>query len=184
MPKDHAIDATTKSQGAVGKARFQSEQSSGSEALSIFIAAPMSGFDNDADFQAAKSDIALLSNTLRGMRKVEHVYFAGENIASTDNFSPNNNALISDITMLAKSDHFIFIYPKKVLTSALVEVGYALGRGIRSHFFVKDRSDLPYLLKDCHEVCKTFDQIPEISVSSYSNGEDLARKARDRLYNL
>ena len=170
MPKDQGFDAASRSLGAR------------EDDLNIFIAAPMSGFDNDADFQAAKADIAQLSETLRSMRKVGQVYFAGENVQSTAHFTPNNNALISDISMLARCQRFFFIYPKKVLTSALVEVGFALGRGIRSHFFVKDREDLPYLLRDCHEVCKSFDEIPEIAVSVYADGEELSRKARERLY--
>lgn len=150
-------------------------------ALKIFVAAPMSGFGNDAEFQQAKADIHQLSDNLLATPHVDSVYFAGSGIDSVQNFSPSNNALISDITAIVNADRFIFVYPREVLTSALVEVGYALGRNIRSHFFVKNLDHLPYLLKDCHKVSSTFEHIPRISISTYTDGAELARKAKDRL---
>ncbi len=43
---------------------------------------------------------------------------------------------------------FALVYPEPIVTSALFEAGYALALKLPSRYFVRDRDDLPYLMKE------------------------------------
>ena len=68
--------------------------------------------------------------------------------------SPDPEAIAAekDFSALKSSRHFVMIYPHRVLSSCIVEAGYALGAGIPSTYFVRSDEDLPYALRGAVEV--------------------------------
>ena len=60
-------------------------------------------------------------------------------------------ALKIDIDALMDSKKFILIYPKKITSSVIFEAGVAYAQNKESLYFVKDKNDLPYVMKkaDC-----------------------------------
>lgn len=51
------------------------------------------------------------------------------------------------MTLLFKSKHFVLIYPTKVVSSALIQAGMAIGRKKPTVIFYKEISDLPQILQ-------------------------------------
>ena len=59
-----------------------------------------------------------------------------------------NQARADDLVALKQSHRFVLLYPQKLPTSALFEAGYALALDCDSHYFVRDRDDLPFLMRE------------------------------------
>ena len=154
------------------------------ESYRIFLAAPMSA-SSKQEYEQNFHDISYLQKELRDMRRVEDVYFAGEEKPSKTDFTPSpSEAFRDDVMTLAEANIFVFIYPQKVLTSALIELGMALGMKKRTFIFVRNPEDLPYLLIGARDGARSVDFMPTISISTYKDAQELARKCKDRLYDL
>ena len=150
----------------------------------IFLAAPMSA-SSKKEYEQNFQDISYLQQELRDMRRVESVYFAGEEKPHKSDFTPSpSDAFRDDVMTLADANIFVFIYPQKVLTSALIELGMALGMKKRTFIFVRNPEDLPYLLIGARDGSRNVDFMPTISISTYKNAAELTRKCKDRLYDL
>jgi hypothetical protein len=64
---------------------------------------------------------------------------------------PEAIAAETDLAALIASRNFLMIYPSRLLSSCLLEAGYALVAGTPSVYFVRTDDDLPYLLRGAVE---------------------------------
>lgn len=93
--------------------------------------------------------------------------------ASQDDELEGNEKLIhltDDFEALKKSKEYILIYPEKLASSVLLELGCALCMEKMVTIFVKSREDLPYLVKKRLE-----EQDQSIKVEYFSSEEELKR---------
>jgi hypothetical protein len=134
----------------------------------VFIATPMSAFDSDEDYKNHRELIMYILKILR--KDGLSVYFAGEGIASFGAFS-GENAFALDIQALENSANFYLIMPCKVYSSVLVELGYALGLRKPCTIFVRDKEDLPYVMRDPD--FSTLRNFPPTRVFTYNDDRDL-----------
>jgi len=106
-----------------------------------FIATPMSAF--------SKEEYAELSKTIKEIQlESDYEIFAEITTVTLDTFLPPSEALDNDLAAIRQSDVFIAIYPKQVLTSLFLELGYAMANKKEIFIFVKDKKALPFLLLD------------------------------------
>lgn len=117
----------------------------------LFVAAPMSGFDTVEAYQAHRDETLELVEHLENLPETASVYYAGRDIPSSGEFSGPNKALMLDLGGLIDSDAMIMLYPTKVVSGALIEVGIAIGKKIPVLIVVKDRADLPYMFREVDE---------------------------------
>jgi hypothetical protein len=68
---------------------------------------------------------------------------------------PEHIAAKTDLEALTKSRRFVMIYPKEVVSSCLLEAGYALIKGIPFTYIVRSDDDLPYMLRGAVEAYGT-----------------------------
>lgn len=144
----------------------------------VFIAAPMSGAADESAYREIRDAAMRIVHRLRGGEPPCEVYFAGAGIATKAEFTPHGSALEQDMGFLRGADAFILIYPEKVLSSVLIEAGYAMALGIPMLLFVRRRADLPYLLQEAES---TMDRrlVPPITIREYRDQDDLAGQAFD-----
>jgi hypothetical protein len=116
----------------------------------LFIAAPMSALQPN-EYAGGRDDVLAVIDALAHEHGVSRVYFAGAAIHQVGEFTAEDEALRRDIAALRHSRLFVLLYPQKLVTSALVEVGFALGLGLPCLLLVNDRDDLPYLLHQAEE---------------------------------
>lgn len=91
--------------------------------------------------------------------------------ASQDDELKGNEKLIhltDDFEALKKSKEYILIYPKKLASSVLLELGCALCMGKMVTIFVKSKDDLPYLVKKRLE-----EQNQSIKIEVFSSESEL-----------
>ena len=66
------------------------------------------------------------------------------------------------------SANFVMILPEKMVTSCLVEVGYAIALDIPCLVFVRDRGHLPYVLQEIGQ------QRNNVKIYRYNNHTNIA----------
>lgn len=116
----------------------------------LFIAAPMSALQ-PTDYVGGREGVLAVIDELTRVHGFAGVYFAGAAISQATEFTAEDEALRRDITALRHSRLFVLLYPRKLVTSALVEVGFALALGLPCLLLVNDKADLPYLLNQAEE---------------------------------
>ncbi len=76
------------------------------------------------------------------------VYYPGEGLDEKTQFNIPSVYWSENVRNIRKSKGFILIYPEKVATSALIELGFAIALEKTIHIFVPQKNILPYLLRD------------------------------------
>jgi TIR domain len=139
----------------------------------VFISCPMTSLPDDG-YTKMRNTIEALTDAMNA--KGFTAYSAVRRILTRDTVDPETIAAEQDLPALTTSRNFLMIYPGKILSSCLLEAGYALVAGIPSLYFVKSDDDLPYLLRgavesfrntrrvkfrDESEIVKFFERYPE-----------------------
>ena len=117
----------------------------------IFIAAPLTSF-NACDFFLNNKRICDLIKWIRENSLHKNIFYAGENKYKKNNFDNPKIAIQIDLETIHNSKYILFIYPSKVITSAFVEIGYAIALKKKVFILVKRREDLPFILQESDKV--------------------------------
>lgn len=134
----------------------------------LFISAPMTSI-TPSEYESTREDILTINKHFRDNCNMKNIHYVGERVVSPSVADPPAISIEDDLDHLAKSKNYILFYPKPLLTSCIVEAGYALGLGIPSIYFVKNKADLPYMLREAAESNKS------VAVYVYKDTKDLTR---------
>ncbi len=122
----------------------------------VFISAPMS-FDTDEEYQTFRKLCLEVKESLESCG-FNHVYYAGEHYESMQDFDFNQQAAIDDLKALKLSKKLLFIYPQKMVSSSIFEVGYAYRKKLPSVYFYQNTADLPFLMQHLDGTSKSVSQ--------------------------
>lgn len=125
------------------------------ETNSIFISTPMSAFNDELELEDNSTLIQKLYNTLEEMG-YNNIKCPALNINNSKKFNDRESAIVDDLRNLQKAEYFLCIYPIKLASSVLVEIGYALSKSKKCIIIVKDRKDLPFLLQEADKRVTNF----------------------------
>jgi hypothetical protein len=140
----------------------------------VFIAAPMSALD-PSEYAGKRAEVLSVIDRLTNEHGFGNVYFAGAAISRPEAFTGEAESLRRDVTALRGARLFVLLYPRKMVTSALVEVGYALALHLPCLLLVRDKSDLPYLL-DQAEQFGAGDLLPPLRIAALKDPAQTARQ--------
>lgn len=110
----------------------------------IFIAAPISGYNNKSEYKLFRQFILHLIEALRLVGFV--VCSEVEQISKAGNYDSPTKSVNDDFFNIHSSDIFLMLHPKKMQTSTLIELGYACADH-KSIVLVGKADDFPYLAK-------------------------------------
>lgn len=131
----------------------------------VFISYPMKAINDKETRRKLGEIIGGVNNCLRNHFPHYTIF------ASQDDELEGNESLIhltDDFEVLKKSKEYILIYPEKLASSVLLELGCALCMKKMVTIFVKKEEDLPYLVK------KRLDELDtSIKVEVYPSDKDL-----------
>lgn len=142
-----AFDAAwPKLERALAKAKAKAVPAAQTYTYDVFLSTPMASFQTDDDFKLARKEMAKIFEALKacGLR----VFWATEKIESMADFDTFDVSAMDDLKALDESRIFVLLLPQKMVTSALFEAGYALCKKLLCHYFVRDREDLPFLMRE------------------------------------
>lgn len=176
---DRAFDAfwpeiAPRLQAALEKAKVPK----GSFEHDVFLSAPMAAYADDAQFQAGRAGFKKVYDALTqdcGLR----VYWAAANITTMKDYQTIDVSVQEDLAALNASRYFVLLYPQSLVTSALFEAGYALALKLPSRYFVRERSDLPFLMRELAGA------VPDIHIhtrSEWLDYETLAARIKKQKY--
>jgi len=136
----------------------------------LFVSTPMAAFGTSGEYEKFRE--ATL-DTIRGIKRscaFSDVFFAGQEISSFKEFESEDLSVVQDYAALKNSTNFILIYPQKLATSALIELGWAMVMKKPIIIFAKNKDDLPFLMKNADAVYKN------IAIYEYKTSSDIQTK--------
>lgn len=125
----------------------------------IFLAYPMSSIKNFTDLNVT---IDKIYEDLQKIFDVE-VFYAGKGMMTASDFDPASIATDDNFEILKHSDRFLMIYPEKVASSCLIELGYAIAEKKPCTIFYKKIEDLPYMVQEAN-MLKRFQYTDEVDL--------------------
>ena len=117
------------------------------QSYDVFLAVPMAAYENEAEYQAARSEVLKVVEAFRVDCKFK-VYCAIEQCPTMKSFQTTDVSAKLDLKAIKNSRNFVMIYPRKISSSILVEAGFALALRKYSIYFAANRKELPYMLQD------------------------------------
>lgn len=88
--------------------------------LKIFIATPISGFQNDDQYILYRKNVLQLINLLSNNYEV---YCELQKILDVVSYDTPQDSLKMDFKAIEESDIFILLHPMRIQTSSLIELG-------------------------------------------------------------
>lgn len=135
----------------------------------VFLSAPMAAFEDEEEYRRSREDVIRIIDVLRQKCKFSSVIFAGRDIESMSDFDAGDISIQEDYEALSECEHFVMLYPRKIASSVLVEAGWALALGKISIYFVRDRDDLPFLLRQAESV------FPAVKIYEDADADEIIR---------
>lgn len=127
----------------------------------IFLAAPISAFPNECDYQSYRTIILNLIKVLEQDYIVESELTKIADVSAYDN--PATSAE-KDFKSIDFCDFFLLHHPQKMQTSALIELGYALAKE-KKVIIISDKKILPYLTLGLPEISKIVKIIDSVALN-------------------
>lgn len=115
----------------------------------IFVAAPISGFPDPKEYSEYRDSVLRFIQRLRKCSC--NVYSEVERVTGGDDYDSPGSSVENDFDRIDNSGIFVLLHPKRVQTSALIELGYAFAKKKRI-IIIGSRRDLPYMALGLPEV--------------------------------
>jgi hypothetical protein len=135
---------------------------------SVFVGAPMASIGNDIDYAVHRDGMINIIDAIEICCDRVECYWAGKNIAREKDFHGEQTALSIDLSELKSSSACVFVYMEKIVSSVIVEIGYAIALNKKIIIFCRNKDDLPYLLRYSNA------QISNLSIFECKNYKDIA----------
>jgi len=132
----------------------------------VFVGVPMASA-NDQEYAHYKECALAVKRALLIHTDAREVYCPCEEITNRGQFEGYKSAIIKDFKILKESEHYIFIYPRAINSSILVEMGYAIALCKKTTIFARDVDDLPFMLKRANIA------IPNLEIHTYQSASDI-----------
>jgi len=118
----------------------------------VFLSSPISSHQSVRKYQTHREKILAVVETLKESCGVDNIFYYGAQFTTYKGFTLPSENLKEVYGILRNCQNYVLIYPERILSSCLIEAGYALGQGITSVYFVRDKKDLPYHLQVAPQV--------------------------------
>ncbi len=124
-----------------------------------FLSAPMSSL-SDGAFEGAMNEVCGIWDACT--TRLGRTFFAGLDKRSKHDFDDATETLEVDLEAVGSSERFVLVYLEAATSSVLVEAGIALALGLPSVYFVRKKSDLPFMLRRADSAPSTNVRIVEV----------------------
>lgn len=118
----------------------------------IFIATPIAGFLNKNDYKMYKKLIEEIVVEINRTNIFGNVYCEITNLDDIADYDSPAASVAKDFNNVLNSEYFILLYPQRVVSSALIELGYALAKGKKILIISSDKNALPYMALELDKI--------------------------------
>jgi len=134
----------------------------------VFIGAPMASLSDD-DYKILRQHILEIENSIKTYCGFNDITYSGFKIEESSQFEGEEKAIKKNFKYLKESEFFIFIYPDKIASSVLVEMGYAIALSKKTIIFTRSKTSLPFMLREVDKAINSF------KIYTYSDYSDITR---------
>ena len=118
----------------------------------IFIATPIAGFLNKNDYKMYKKLIEEIVVEINRTNIFGNVYCEITNLDDIADYDSPAASAAKDFNNVLNSEYFILLYPQRVVSSALIELVYALAKGKKILIISSDKNALPYMALELDKI--------------------------------
>lgn len=118
----------------------------------IFIATPIAGFLNKNDYKMYKKLIEEIVVEINRTNIFGNVYCEITNLDDIADYDSPAASAAKDFNNVLNSEYFILLYPQRVVSSALIELGYALAKEKKILIISSDKNALPYMALELDKI--------------------------------
>ena len=111
-----------------------------------FLAAPMDSIHDFVDDGNTRLQLVDIQHALKDHTEANLIYCGSRLIKSVENFDEPQDGYKKSFRALESAKNFVLIWPDKVPSSVLFELGVAAAKKIPTVIFYRKQEDLPYLL--------------------------------------
>ncbi len=129
----------------------------------IFVAVPISGFNSETEYQFFRESVMKLISELRNRSFSVHSEI--EEINDQNDYDSPEQSVRHDFEMIKVSDIFVLLYPKRIQSSALIELGYAFAIN-KPIVIIGPQEALPFLAQGLPLVSSTIDYIDSVHIDT------------------
>lgn len=129
-----------------------------------FIAVPMTSLPAD-EYPAFRAMLHTIATHIEG-ETGSRVFCAALGMDGSNFGSSTEAFAIADI--IRNVNQFIMVWPKAVVSSAILEIGYAMALDKSITIFTRNRADLPFMLREADLV-----EDSNIAIYPYNNVNDI-----------
>lgn len=133
---------------------------------SLFIATPISAFKSNNEYMRFRDWVIDLIEAISEKHFFNEIFCVANKVKTQDSLNDPIDSLVNDISALQRSTHFLFIYPVETPTSALIELGYALGMNKIITLVHSSNVSLPFMAKKMNKV---YNNIEKIEVDDFND---------------
>jgi transcriptional regulator with XRE-family HTH domain len=140
----------------------------------LFVSAPISGL-SDAEIDAHRNDVTKVVDAAKQV--VEAVYWSGEKVAHLHDLGAPDIATETSLKALANSRAYLYLQFAETIkpSGALVELGFALARKLKTTIIIKSNVPTPYMLEGFEGVAASLDFLPRVHIYVVDDVEDAIR---------
>lgn len=118
----------------------------------IFIATPIAGFLNKEDYKKYRRLIEAVIVELKNIKGLGNIYCEITNLDDVYNYDTPAVSAMKDFNNILNSEYFVLLYPQRVVSSALIELGYALAEGKKILIISSSKEALPYMALELDKI--------------------------------
>jgi len=114
-------------------------------ASDVFVAAPMDA--KGVGYTDWRAEVLAIIEVMREVHPGRNFYCALEELKSPDDYEDESVSLLDNLDRIARSGCLVALYPEKIVTSVLVEIGMAIALDKPTLVIARRQKDLPFLLR-------------------------------------
>jgi transcriptional regulator with XRE-family HTH domain len=144
-----------------------------SEGYELFVSAPITGLDS-SDVPEHHDALVQVMSAVR--QHVERAYWPGESITTADQLVAADIATEQNMKVLANCVSYLYLQFVEVVhpSGALVELGLALGRRIRTTLIIRNGLHIPYMIDGFSAVAARLNFLPDVRIYTVASASDAA----------
>jgi pimeloyl-ACP methyl ester carboxylesterase len=117
----------------------------------VFLATAMASLDTEEQYQLYRKEALEIAAFLKDTCGFRSIFYAGTDLKTKSEFEAADFSLSEDLEELRRSKYFMMVYPERIVSSVLFEAGLAIALGKPSVYIVRDRKQLPFLMKQAEQ---------------------------------
>lgn len=134
----------------------------------LFISSPMASIKKE-QYPEFRNNVISVKQSIEKYCDFSEIFYPGEEIPCQDNFDGDLKAIEVNFSRLKECEYMLVIYPRKLSSSSLLEIGYGIALSKKIVVFCPKREVFPYMFQSADK------KINNINIIEYKNINEICQ---------